>query len=99
MYITLVVLIISLVLALLVVNVYFRAKVLKHYKGLVQANVEFDLSHILNKEKMEAEVIPKYPSSSKDIRTFVHHLKVSFRIGMALFVLISLFGLVLMRYR
>ena len=99
MYVTLVVIIISLVLALLAVNVYFRMRVFKYYKTLVRSEVEFDLSHILNRDKLENEVIPKYPESSDDIRTFIHHLKLSFRIGMVLFILISLFGWVLMKYR
>ncbi|WP_235296859.1 hypothetical protein [Portibacter marinus] len=99
MYITLVVIIIGLVLALLGVNVFFRVRVLKSYKSLVKANVEFDLSHILNADKLEREVIPRYPNSTEEIRSFIHHLKLSFRIGMLLFILISLFGWVLMRYR
>ena len=99
MYITLVVVVISLVLALLIVNVYFRVRVMKYYKTLIQANVEFDLSHVLNPKKLEAEIIPKYPNSKTDIKTFIHHIKLSFRIGMALFVLISFFGWVLMHYR
>lgn len=99
MYTTLVAIIISLVLSLLIVNVYFRVKVMRCYKSLLRAKVEFDLSHILSPRKLEEEILPKYPESTTDIRTFVHHLKVSFRIGMVLFVLISLFGWVLMRYR
>jgi hypothetical protein len=74
-------------------------KVMKYYKSLVQANVEFDLSHVLNPSKLEKEILPRYPESRGDITTFIHHLKLSFRIGMVLFVLISLFGWVLMRYR
>ncbi|GLR19389.1 hypothetical protein GCM10007940_40050 [Portibacter lacus] len=99
MYITFVVVIISLVISLLIVNIYFRVRVFKYYKSLVQADVEFDLSHVLNKKKLEAEVIPRYPQSEQDINQFIHHLKLSFRIGMILFVLISLFGWVLMHYR
>lgn len=99
MYITLVVIIISLVLSLLGVNIYFRMRVLKYYKNLVKANVEFDLSHVLNPKKLEAEILPRYPNSSHDITTFIHHIKLSFRIGMVIFILITLFGWVLMRYR
>lgn len=99
MYTTLIVIIISLVLALLIVNVYFRVRVMKYYKSLVKARVEFDLSHIINPKKLEQEVLPKYPNSAEDIKTFIRHIKTSFRIGMILFVLISIFGWVLMRYR
>ena len=99
MYTTLIVLVIALVVALLVVNIYFRVKVMKHYKKLLKAKVEFDLSHVLNRKKLEEEVIPKYPESKEDIYAFVNHLKFSARIGMTLFVLISFFGWVLMHYR
>jgi len=99
MYTTLIVIVISLVLALLIVNVYFRVRVMKYYKKLVRARVEFDLSHILNPKKLEEEVLPRYPNSKGDITTFIRHIKISFRIGMTLFVLISFFGWVLMHYR
>ncbi len=99
MYITLIVLIISAVVALLFVNIYFRVRVMKYYKNLVRADVEFDLSHVLNKRKLEEEVMTRYPQSRQDIQAFVNHLKFSARIGMILFVLVSFFGWVLMHYR
>lgn len=99
MYITLVSLVIGLVLALLFVNIYFRVRVMKYYKNLVRSKVEFDLSHVLNKKKLESEILPKYPDSLDDIKNFIGHLKVSARIGMILFVLVSFFGWVLMHYR
>ena len=99
MYNTLVVLIIGLVLAIICFNVFFRVRVMKYYKKLVKARVEFDLNHIINKDKLEKEIIPKYPDSESDIRAFIHQLKISARIGMILFVLISFFGWVLMHYR
>lgn len=99
MYNSLIALIIGLVGALLFVNIYFRVRVLKYYKILVRSRVEFDLSHILNKKKLEAEILPMYPKSKEDIQKFIGHLKLSARLGMVLFVLISFFGWVLMHYR
>lgn len=99
MYITLTALIIGLVISLLIVNIYFRVRVMKFYKKLVTSKVEFDLSHVLNKKKLESEIIPRYPDSVDDIRQFIGHLKYSARLGMILFALISFFGWVLMHYR
>ncbi len=99
MYLTLIILVIGLVLALLFVNIYFRVRVMKYYKNLLKAKVEFDLSHVLNKKKLEAEILPRYPESQDDIHAFINHLRTSVRIGMLLFALISFFGWVLMHYR
>jgi hypothetical protein len=99
MYSSLTVLVIALVISLLFVNIYFRVKVLKQYKKLVKADVEFDLSHVLSKEKLRKEVLPKYPESESAILSFIRHIRFSTRIAMALFALISFFGWVLMHYR
>jgi len=82
---------------MLFLNVYFRAKVLKVYKTLVQNKVQFDSSHILNPKKMELEILPKYPKHREDILTFVSHIKFSIRIACILIVLITIAGLILKR--
>jgi len=88
-------LVIGLFLAMLFLNIYFRVKVFKVYKRLVQNRIEFDGTHIMNPRKMEAEVLPKYPDHTDDILTFVHHIKYSLRIASILIVLITLAGLLL----
>ena len=92
-------LIIGLFVAMLFLNVYFRVKVLKSYKKLVQQRVEFGVKDILNKQKIEQEVIPKYPHAAKDIREFTNHIRYSVKMGSVLIVLITAFGAVLMWYR
>ncbi len=92
-------LIIGLFAAMLFLNVYFRIKVLQTYKKLVQNKVEFGASHLFNKQKMEAEIYPKYPHMKKDIETFVNHLRYSIRMATVLIALITLFGGVLMYFR
>lgn len=99
MYILLISLIIGLFVAMLFLNVYFRIKVLKSYKILVQNQVEFNASHLFNKKKMEEEIYPKYPNMKKEIMTFVSHLRYSIRMATVLITLITLFGAVLMYYR
>lgn len=84
---------------MLFLNVYFRVKVFKSYKVLIENRVEFGASHIFNKAKMEAEVIPKYPALRKDIETFVSHMRYSIKMATVLIMLITLFGAILMYYR
>ena len=59
MFILLLSIVIGLFIAMLFLNVYFRVRVLKVYKILVQNEVQFGAKHIFNKEKMQADIIPK----------------------------------------
>ncbi len=99
MYTTLIFLVIGLFVAMLFVNIYFRAKVLKSYKILVRNEVDFEARHIFNKKKMEEEVYPKYPEFKKEIATFTRHIQYSIRMATVLIALITLFGAILMYYR
>ena len=99
MYILLITVVLGLFAAMLFLNVYFRVKVLKTYKVLVQNQVEFGPSHVFNKKKMEAEVFPKYPHMQEEIQTFVNHMQYSIRMATVLIALITLFGAILMYYR
>ena len=93
------VIIIGLFIAMLFLNVYFRVKVMKSYKKLVQQRVEFGFKDILNQEKLEKEVIPKYPKAAKDIREFTNHIRYSIKMGTVLIAIITAFGALLMWYR
>lgn len=84
---------------MLFLNVYFRAKVLKSYKVLVQNRVEFETKHLLNPQKMKEEVLPKYPEFRDEIETFSNHIRYSLKMATVLIVLITLFGAVLMYFR
>ena len=99
MLILLISVVIGLFVAMLFVNVYFRVRVLKVYKILVQNEVEFGAKHIFNKERMEADIIPKYPNQKENIELFVRHMQYSIRMATVLIFLITLFGAILMYYR
>jgi hypothetical protein len=92
-------LIIGLFVAMLFLNVYFRAKVLKTYGRLVKNRVEFKPYHIFSKSKLEAEVLPKYPQHRQDILDFCNHIQYSTKMASVLLVLVTLFGAVLMYFR
>ena len=85
--------------AMLFLNLYFRIKVLRVYKKLLQQQVEFEPAHFLNAKKMENEIYPKYPHAKKDIATFVRHIRYSVRMATVLITLITLFGGILMYFR
>mgnify|MGYP000052216190 CR=1 FL=1 len=85
--------------AMLFLNVYFRVKVLKAYKVLLNHRVEFETKHFLSKQKMEDEIYPKYPHLIKEIETFVNHIRYSVRMATVLIALITLFGAILMYYK
>lgn len=99
MYILLVSVIIGLFVAMLFVNLYFRAKVLKVYGVLVRNRVQFGAAHIFNRQKLEEEVLPKYPQFRAEIETFIRHMRYSIQMASVLIALITAFGAVLMYFR
>ena len=84
--------------AILFLNVYFRVKVFKVYKKLVQNRVQFDALDTFNKEKM-SEVKKRYPQNADDVDTFVSHIQYSTKFASLLVALITIFGGILMWYR
>ena len=99
MYILLISIIIGLFIAMLFVNLYFRAKVLKVYGVLVRNRVQFGAAHIFNRQKLEAEVLTKYPQFKNEIETFIRHMRYSIQMASVLIGLITAFGAVLMYFR
>ena len=99
MYVLLLSVIIGLFVAMLFVNIYFRAKVLKVYGVLVRNKVQFGAAHIFNRQKLEEEVLPRYPQFRKEIESFIHHMRYSIQMATVLIVLITAFGAVLMYFR
>ncbi len=84
---------------MLFLNVYFRVKVFKVYKRLVDNRVEFGAAHLFNEEKMKQEVLSIYPEHEADIRTFVNYIRYSIRMATVLIFLITMLGALLMYFR
>lgn len=99
MYTLLISIVIGLFVAMLFVNLYFRAKVLKVYGILVRNKVEFGAAHIFNRQKLEDEILPRYPQYKQEIESFVRHMKYSIKMASVLMALITLFGGILMYFR
>jgi len=99
MYYLLISIVIGLFVAMLFVNVYFRAKVLKAYGVLVRNRVEFGAVHIFNRKRLEEEILPRYPELRNEIETFIRHIHYSIRMASILIALVTLFGAILMYFR
>ncbi len=99
MHILLISIVIGLFVAMLFLNVYFRAKVLKIYGVLVRNKVEFGAAHIFNRQKLEEEILPRYPQFRSEIETFIRHMRYSIRMATVLLALITAFGAILMYFR
>jgi len=96
---SLLILIIVLFGAMLVLNLYFRLKVMRSYRNMVRAGVQAKARDLLSSDALETIVIPAHKESEKEIRTFVKHLKNGFRMTSVLLGLVVLFGYILMRYK
>ncbi len=83
---------------LVVVNVVFRYRVLRAYRQLRAHRVDFDGRLLLNRRRLEEEVVPRYPHLRRQILEFHRNLRLSVLLGSALVLLILLFGFVLLRW-
>ena len=83
---------------MLAVNVIFRARVLKAYRRLHRAGVEFDGTDMLSSARIN-ELIRKFPGHESDIRSFTGGIRRSLSLATALIVLITALGATLMWYR
>ena len=74
-------------------------RVMKCYGILVRNKVQFNAAHIFNKERMEKEILPRYPEHKKEIEDFVKHINFSIKMATVLTTLITAFAAILMYYR
>jgi hypothetical protein len=84
---------------MLFVNLYFRAKVLKVYGVLVRNRVQFGAAHLFDRQKLEKEVLSRYPQFRGEIESFIRHIRYSIKMATVLIALITAFGAVLMYFR
>jgi hypothetical protein len=99
MYVFSLTLMIGLFLAMLFLNIYFRVKVFKAYKILVQNRVEFDMGHVFNSKKMKDEVLSKYPEHTDAIQSFLRHMRYSIRMATVLIMMITLIGALMLYFK
>ncbi|MFZ1703358.1 MAG: hypothetical protein WAT79_03375 [Saprospiraceae bacterium] len=78
--------------ALLFLNLFFRWKVIKIYKNLVNKKVEFKSVDILKSDKKMAVVYATYPDSVEDIKRFIRYIRISVGMAVLIVLLITLLG-------
>ena len=96
---TLMVIIIVLFVMLLGVNIYFRLKVIGAFKKLKNHKINFNYSDLFNKVHLERIIHSNPPDIQQSILDFSRYMRYSISMVIALIVLITLFGAVLMYYR
>ena len=99
MFILLITIVIALFVAMLFLNIYFRVRVMRAYRELVKARVDFSAKQIFSSRLIEEELVPQYPAHAQQIRDFSSFLIRSIRMATVLLALITLFGGILMYYR
>lgn len=98
MFTILVAVVIGLFVAMLFLQFYFRMKVLKDYRVLVQQRVQFGAMDLFDREKRDAVKV-RYPQAAARIESFAGNLRHAVRMATVLLVLITAFGAILMYYR
>jgi hypothetical protein len=96
---TLMFLLLGLFAAMVLLNFYFRVRVLKSYQRLRARHVSFGAVHFFDRKRLEREILPRYPDARADILNFVRFIRISVQMATVLILLITLFGAVLMYYR
>ncbi|MBK8635365.1 MAG: hypothetical protein IPN72_18065 [Saprospiraceae bacterium] len=98
MYISIIVVVMLAFLGLLFINIYFRVKVFKYYKILVDNRVDIEVKDLLDIQKIKNIVVPKYPHLETEILAFVNNIRRSVILAFILLVLIALGWSILYRF-
>jgi hypothetical protein len=75
--------------AILALNIYFRTKVLRSYRTLFRNRVYFETAHFFDRQRMENEVMSRYPEFRQDIETFRDNILFSLKCAGALILTIT----------
>ena len=84
---------------LLLANVFFRIKTFMSFKKLAEKGVGFTKEHVLNKQRLEQEILPRHPEHKDLILQHVNSMKMSMRISTLCMLVLTICGAVLMYYR
>lgn len=81
-----------------ILNVYFRIKVFRHYRVLIDNRVEFGAADIFSEARMSL-VVDRYPHVRESIEKFCKNMRFTMRMATVFVVLVIIFGFVLLRHR
>lgn len=95
MNILLITIVFAAIFCVLVLNFYFRVRVLKAYKYLIQNRVDFNATDIFSNEKVKAAA-DRYPQHADYIYIFINNIRRSVQLASVLIILITAFVAILM---
>ena len=95
MKIVLIALVIGMFVCIFALNFYYRMRVFKAYKYLVQNEIEFNTTDIFSNKKIE-EIVDRYPEHADGIRTFMNNIRRSVQLATVFTTLITAFAAILM---
>lgn len=79
-------------------NVYFRVKVFKHYRTLIDNRVDFAIADIFSEPRMQT-VIGRYPHMRSSITIFCRNMRRTMWMATVFVILVIIFGFVLFGQR
>ena len=79
-------------------NVYFRLRIFKHYRVLIQHRIEFGTAEIFSDEKMRG-VIARHPMQRDAITKFCMNMRLTMWMATVFVILVIILGFVLLRNR
>lgn len=75
---------------IILINLYFRIKVIKHYKYLINNRIEFNLGDIFNSKNLEKVIQDQNADHRYHISSFAKYLKIGVYLTCAVVVLIAI---------
>jgi hypothetical protein len=79
-------------------NIYFRVRVFKHYRVLIDNRIEFGAADIFSDDRMQV-VINRYPHMEESIMRFCRNMRFTMWMATVFVVLVIILGFVLFKYR
>ncbi|HLF62416.1 MAG TPA: hypothetical protein VI603_01625 [Saprospiraceae bacterium] len=77
-------------------NVYFRVKIFRHYRILIDNRIDFGTAEIFSEIRMQS-MIDRYPHMRVSITTFCRNMRLTMWMATVFVVLVIIFGFVLLR--
>lgn len=86
--------IVGLVFAALVVNVYFSARFMKLQRRLRENRIPMSFKYVFDKTKREEELFPHYEKHRDLIEEFSHMIWTSIKVAAGIFIAILIIGFI-----
>jgi len=82
-------LLIPLVLLIIIVNFYFRIKIIRQYNQLKSKNISVDIKKLMNKKSRDSYISEEHPEYSNELRSISTNMR-----NLLIFVIIGFIAIV-----